>query len=91
VTVERLVPPALLALLVPLELVVLRAPLALVVTRERQARLAREDTRDTEDSPAWLVCPDLPVPTESKDLLVQTDLLDPEDPLEAVARLVRMA
>lgn len=36
-----------------------RVLLELRETEERLVRLETEATKDTEDSPAWLVCPDL--------------------------------
>lgn len=91
VNVERLVPLDLLVPLVLLELVVLLALLVLRETEERLVRLEREATRDTEDSVACRVFPDLLDLMVREDLLVHPDLLAQEDLLDLPAPLVRMA
>jgi len=54
-------------------------------------RLEIEATRDTEDSPACRVCPDLLELMEREDPLVHLDPLDLEDLLDPAVRLVRTA
>jgi len=91
VIAESLVLLVLLALLDLQEVVVLWDPLVVVETRERLERLAREATRDTEDSLVHLDCLDLPEALERQALLAPADPVAQGDLLVVLAQLVRMA